>query len=122
MNEAGRREEGDREAALAGGEAERQTDMRLAGAGVSESDDVLPGDEIFAARELERQRLVERRNGGKVERVETFHRRKMRGADAPLDHAPFAIDEFEVGETQQEADMIKTFWRLFHIRAGRSAA
>ena len=29
MNEAGRREEGDREAALAGGQAERQTDMRL---------------------------------------------------------------------------------------------
>jgi hypothetical protein len=33
----------------------------------------------------------------------------MRGADAPLDHAPFAIDEFELGETQKEADMIKTF-------------
>jgi hypothetical protein len=35
----------------------------------------------------------------------------MRGADAPLDHAPFAIDEFELGETQKEADMIKTFAR-----------
>jgi hypothetical protein len=34
---------------------------------------------------------------------------EMRGADAPLDHAPFAIDEFELGETQKEADMIKTF-------------
>ena len=33
----------------------------------------------------------------------------MRGADAALDHAPFAIDEFEFGETQQEADMIETF-------------
>ena len=35
----------------------------------------------------------------------------MRGADAALDHAPFATDEFEFefGETQQEADMIETF-------------
>ena len=33
----------------------------------------------------------------------------MRGADAALDHTPFAIDEFEFGETQQEADMIETF-------------
>jgi hypothetical protein len=33
MNETGRCEEGDGEAALAGGEAKRQTDMRLAGAG-----------------------------------------------------------------------------------------
>jgi hypothetical protein len=30
---------------------------------------------------------------GEVERVETFRRRKMRGAYAALDHAPFAIDE-----------------------------
>ena len=29
----------------------------------------------------------------------------------PLDHAPFAIDEFELGETQKEADMIETFAR-----------
>src|ERR1700719_2844873 len=34
---------------------------------------------------------------------------KKGGADAALDHAPFAIDEFEFGETQQEADMIETF-------------
>jgi hypothetical protein len=85
--------------------------MRLSRAGITQSNNVVAGDEIFAARELERQRLVERRNGGEVERVETFHCRKMRGADAAFDHAPFAIDEFELGETQQEADMIETFMR-----------
>src|ERR1700737_3487574 len=42
MDETGRGEEGDREAALTGGEAERQARMRLAGTGVSESDDILP--------------------------------------------------------------------------------
>jgi hypothetical protein len=41
MNEPGRGEEVDGEAALARGEAERQTDMRLAGAG--RSGDILPG-------------------------------------------------------------------------------
>src|SRR4030081_11151 len=83
--------------------------MRLSRAGITQSNNIVAGDEIFAAREFECQRLVERWNGGEVERVETFHRRKMCGADAALDHAPFAIDEFEFGETQQEADMIETF-------------
>jgi hypothetical protein len=32
-------------------------------------------------------------------------------ADAALDHAPFAIDEFEFGETQQKADMIEPLAR-----------
>jgi hypothetical protein len=30
---------------------------------------------------------------------------------ADLDHAPFTIDEFKLGETQKEADMIETFAR-----------
>jgi hypothetical protein len=35
----------------------------------------------------------------------------MRGADAPLNHAPFAIDEFELGEAQQIARMIESLAR-----------
>jgi len=35
---------------LAGGQAERQSGMRLAGATVAEGDDVVAGDDIFAAR------------------------------------------------------------------------
>ena len=57
---------------------------------------------IYSQGQFENERLVERWNGGEVERVETFHRRKMRGADAALDHAPFAIDEFEFGETSRK--------------------
>src|ERR1700716_147036 len=83
--------------------------MRLSRAGITQSNNIVAGDEIFAAPEFECQWLVERWNGGEVERVENFHPRKMRGADAALDHAPFAIDEFEFGETQQEADLIETF-------------
>jgi hypothetical protein len=82
-----------------------QARMRLAGTGVSESDDILQGGDISNGPVNER--LVERWNGGKVERVETFHRRKAGGAEAALDHAPFAIDAFELGETKEEADMIE---------------
>ncbi len=52
------------------------------GTAVAESNNIVAGDDIFAAREFENERLVERWNGSEVERVETLHRRKMRGADA----------------------------------------
>ena len=108
MNEPGRREEGNGEAMLAGGQAERQTGMRLAGATVAEGDDVVVGDDIFAAREFENEWFVERRNSGEVECVETLHRWKTGSADSALDHAPFTIDEFKLGKAQEEADMIET--------------
>jgi hypothetical protein len=78
---------------------------------VSEGDDVVASDDIFAAREFENEWFVERGNSGEIERVETLHREKAGSADAALDHAPFAIDEFELGETQEESDMIETFAR-----------
>ena len=85
--------------------------MGLARAAVAESDDVVARHDIFATGEFERQRLVERGDGGEVERVEAFDRRKACGANAALDHAPFAVDEFEFDEAQQIADMIVTFAR-----------
>src|SRR3981081_511000 len=111
MDESGRCGEGDRKAALTGGGTERQRDMRLAGAAVAESNNIVAGDGIFAAREFENERLVQRWDSGEVERVETLHRRKPAHADAPLDHAPFAIDEFEPGEAQKEAGMIEPLAR-----------
>src|ERR1700737_4832441 len=85
--------------------------MRLAGAAVAESNNIVVGDDIFTTGQFENKRLVERRNGSEVERVETLHRGKAGGADAALDHAPFAIDEFELGEAQKEADMIEPLAR-----------
>src|SRR4029450_2974542 len=82
--------------------------MRRARAGIAQGDDITGGGDIFATCEFENERLVERRNGGEVESVETLHRREAGGADAALDHAPFTIDEFEFGEAQEEADMIET--------------
>src|ERR1700732_5087523 len=85
--------------------------MRLAGAAVAESNNIVVGDDIFTTGQFENERLVERWNGSEVERVETLHRGKAGGADAALDHAPFAIDEFEFGEAQKEADMIEPLAR-----------
>src|ERR1700732_5337567 len=85
--------------------------MRLSRAGITQSNNIVAGDEIFAAREFECQRLGERWNGREVERVESFHRRTTRGADAAFDRALFAIDEFELGEAQKEADMIEPLAR-----------
>ena len=98
MDEPNRCRKGDDKAALASGEAKCQACMRLAGAGIAQSDDILAGDDIFAAREFEDERLVERWDGSEVESVETLHCREAGGADAALDHAPFTIDEFEFGE------------------------
>src|SRR6202051_4202587 len=81
--------------------------MRLAGGAVAESNNIVVGDDIFTTGQFENERLVERWNGSEVERVETLHRGKAGGADAALDHAPFAIDEFELGEAQKIAGMIE---------------
>jgi hypothetical protein len=98
MNQPRRGVEGIRETTLAGRESQREARVSLAGAAIAEGDDVVTGDDIFAARKLQNERFVERCDGGEVERVETFHRREMRHAYAPLDHAALAIDEFELRE------------------------
>lgn len=80
--------------------------MCLAGSAVSDRDDVVARGDVLAAGEFQRQRLVERGDGGEVEGVEALHRGKARGANAALDRAAFAVDQFEFDETQQIADMI----------------
>jgi len=80
--------------------------MRLARAAVAERNDVVARYDIFAARQLQCQRLVERGDGREVECVEALCRRETGGVDATLDHAPLAIDEFEFDEAQQIADMV----------------
>jgi hypothetical protein len=59
MDEPNRRRKGYGKAALLGGEAESQARMRLSCAAVAQSDDVLAGGDIFAAREFENEWLIE---------------------------------------------------------------
>ena len=57
--------------------------MRLSRAGITQSNNIVAGDDIFAAREFENKRLVERWNGSEVERVEMALSRRF-GLAVPL--------------------------------------
>ena len=119
MHEPGRRREGDGKAALAGGQAKSQTDMGLSSSTIAESDDVITGDDIFAARQFQHEHLVEAGDGGEVERVEAFYRRESRGADPPFHRAALAVDEDILCinvESEPELELLSS------IAAGRGRA
>ena len=107
VDQRGRRGERDREALLAGCQSESQGDVRLAGAGVAERDDVLPTEDVAAARQLQHEHLVQARDGGEVEGVEALHRREACRPDPALDHAPFAVDQFQLNQPQQIAGVVE---------------
>ena len=71
-NKARRRCEGDGEAAPACGETQSQADMRLSRAAVAERNVVVARDDIFAAGEFERERLVERGDAVKSNVLKLF--------------------------------------------------
>jgi len=59
--------EADRQALLASGEAEPQSDVALASAGVADRDDVLAAFDVLRSRQLHDERLVQVRKRGEVE-------------------------------------------------------
>ena len=81
----------------------------VAGAAVADGDDILPALDVFAAGQLHHQRLVHRRDGGKVEGVEGLDCREAGGPDPPPHHALVAVDEFQLGQPQQVLGMVHTF-------------
>ena len=106
MHEGGGGREADRQALLAGGETEPQSDVALAGAGVADRDDVLAPLDVLRARQLHHQRLVQGRQRREVEAVEALHGRELGRLDAALDHAPLAIDQLQLGQPQQIARIV----------------
>ena len=62
--------------------------------------------DVLAAGQLQDQRLVERGDDLEVEAVEALDHGEARRLDAPLDHAALAVDQLELGESQQVADVI----------------
>ena len=48
---------------------------------------------------------------GEVEAVQALDRREAGLADAPLDHAPLAIEQLELGQAQQVGRMVDTLGR-----------
>ena len=75
--------------------------MRLAGAAVAQRIDVLTTQDIFAAGEVKDEDLVERGDGGELERVEALHRRESRCPDTSLHRAALAVDQLELDQPQQ---------------------
>ena len=72
MDQRGGGDEADREALLAGRQAETEGDVGLAGPTVAERDEVLAALDVLAAGQLQDQRLVERGDDLEVEAVEAL--------------------------------------------------
>jgi len=94
------------QALLAGRQPQAKCDVRLAGTAVADGDHVLPPQHILGAGQFQHQHLVQRRQCQEVEAVETFDCRELCLLDAPLDHPPFPLDQLQLGQPQQIADMI----------------
>ena len=91
---------------LAGGQAQAQGDVGLAGAAVSDGDDVLPPLDVFAAGRFHDQGFVHRGDGQEVEGVQALDRGEADGPDPALHHALVAVDEFQFGQPEQVVGMV----------------
>ena len=83
--------------------------MGLAGATGPQGDDILAPLNPVATGEFQHLHLVELRDRLEVEAVQALGRRELRGLDAPLDHPPLAVDQFQLDQAGQELDMIQPF-------------
>ena len=75
-----------RHSPLAGGQAQFQGDVGLAGAAVADGDDVLAALDVFTPGQLHDQWLVQRRDGEEVEGVQALDSGEACRADAALHH------------------------------------
>ena len=109
MDQGGGRGEAHRHPSLAGGQAQPQGHVGLAGAAVADGDDILPALDVFAPGQFHHQGLVHRGDGGKVEGVQAFDGREPGRPDPPLHHALVAVDEFQLGQPEQVLGVVHTF-------------
>ena len=105
--EGGGGDEADGEPLLAGGQPEAESNMGLACAAGAEGDDVLAALDPFAARQLEHLHLVQAGDRLEVEAVEAFDRREPRGLDPALDHPPLAVDQLQLHQPGEKADVVE---------------
>jgi hypothetical protein len=98
--------EADGQALLAGGEAQAEGRVGLAGAARAEGDDVLAALDPLAAGELQHLHLVERRDCLEVEAVEALGGRELCCLDAALDHPALAVDQLQLHQPGEELHMI----------------
>jgi hypothetical protein len=60
----------------------------------------------LAARQFQHHHLVQRRDGFEVEAVQAFDGGELCRFDPSFDHAPLAINQFQLGQPGQIAHMI----------------
>ena len=90
---------------LAGGQAQSQGDLGLAGAA---GDDVLSVLDVFTPGQLHDQCFVHRGDGQEVEGVQALRGGEACGADAAQHHALVAVNEFQFGKPKQVVGMVGT--------------
>jgi hypothetical protein len=66
---------------------------------------------MFSRRRMYSEHLVKAGQHSEVERVEALHRREARLSDAPLNHAPLALDQLQLGQSQKITRMVNAFAR-----------
>ena len=90
-----------RHALLAGGQAQSQGHVGLAGAAVADGDDVFMALDAFTPGQLHHQGLVQLWDGWEVEGVQAFYGGKASGPDPPFHHALVAVDELQFRQPQR---------------------
>ena len=91
---------------LAGGQAQSNGDVRLAGAAIARRDHILPSRHIVGAGEIKDQCLVQGWQGLEVEAVQAFDRREAGRLDPPFNQPPFPVDQFQFRQALQIAGVI----------------
>ena len=109
VDERGGGGEADRQPPLAGGKAETEGGMCLAGPAVTHGDHVLAPVDVLAAGQLHDKLLVHRRDGEEVEAVQALRGREACSPYPPVQHAVMAVyksknDKIRVGLNSDSSD------------------
>ncbi len=104
--ERGGGDEASLDAALARREADARGDVGLAGSAGTKGDDILAVGDELSAGETEDKLLVQGREG--IE-VEALHRGELRRLDAAVNHPSLAVEQFELDQPGEVADMVDAF-------------
>ena len=100
--------EAHRPAPLAGGQAQSQGDVGLAGAAVADGNHVFTALDVLAPGQLHDQGFVHRGDGGEVEGVQALGGGEAGGTDPSLYQALVAVGEFQFGEPEQVVGIADT--------------
>ena len=106
MDNGGSGGEAGLDAMLTGSQADPDGEMGLTDPAGAQRDDVLSPLDELGAGQIEDQLLVERGNDIEVECLQAFYGREPGRLDAALDHARLAVDQLQLDQACQIADMI----------------